>query len=88
MRYDNIRKMKQRVKTYCEHLPYDSRIVCNPERLFAKEPDYKKEKGVIRRKVPVTQFTDGYADFAKPKVESVERCFCFYRIEDLEGGLL
>ena len=84
VRYENVRKMKQRVKIYCEHLPYDQRIVRNPERLFAKEPDYKNEGGVVRRKVPVTQFSEGIADFSLPKTDSVERCFYFYRIADLD----
>lgn len=83
VKYENVKKMKQRIRTYCEHLPYDSKIVCNPERLFGKEPDYKNEGGVVRKKVLVTQFVDGYADFSLPKVESVERCFFFYRMQDL-----
>lgn len=76
------------LKAYCENLPYEKRIVINPESLFGDEQRWKSE-GVVSRQAMVSELSNysdsmlGY-DESKAKVKrGDERCYYFFKIHDI-----
>ena len=77
------------LKAYCENLPYEKRVIANPESLFADEQRWRVE-GMVSRMAWVSPLNDKFGenligyDPHKPRERKAdERCFYFWHIEDV-----
>lgn len=77
------------LKAYCESLPYEQRVVINPESLFGGESRWRQE-GIVSRQAWVSvldsQYSEsmmGYDPNKKREKRLNERCFYFYHISDV-----
>lgn len=77
------------LRSYCENLPYEQRVIVNPESLFKEESRWKSE-GMVSRMAWVSILDDGYSenlsgyDPSKPRERKAdERCYYFYKLEDV-----
>ena len=76
------------VKSYCENLPYEQRIIVNPESLFGSEQRWKSE-GVVSRQAWVSPLDDSYSENLSgynpnlPREKRSERCYYFFKIKDV-----
>lgn len=77
------------LKAYCESLPYEQRVVVNPESLFGGESRWRQE-GIVSRQAWVSVLDSAYSesmvgyDPAQKREKRInERCFYFYRISDI-----
>lgn len=85
----NVTKFGKSLNSYCENLPYEKRVVVNPESLFKDEQRWRVEK-VVSRKAWVSPLDDRYSenligyDPGRPREKKAdERCYYFYKIEDV-----
>ena len=77
------------LRAYCENLPYEQRIVINPESLFKDEQRWKSE-GVVSRHAWVSVLDErhsenmvGYNPTRLRERREKERCYYFYYIKDV-----
>lgn len=85
----NVAKFGRCLKSYCDNLPYEKRVMVNPESLFKDEQRWRTE-GVVSRMAWVSVLDDRYSenlvgyDVGKTRERKAdERCYYFYRIEDV-----
>ena len=85
----NVSRFGKCMKSYCDNLPYEKRVVVNPESLFKDEQRWRVE-GVVSRIAWVSPLDDGYSenltgyDPSRPReLKPNERCYYFYRLEDV-----
>ena len=88
----NVARFGKCLKSYCENLPYEKRVMVNPESLFKDEQRWKTE-GVVSRMAWVSVLDDrfsenliGYDPSKARERKADERCYYFYRIEDVPQG--
>lgn len=77
------------LRSYCENLPYEQRVIVNPESLFKEESRWKSE-GMVSRMAWVSVLDDSFSenlsgyDPSKPRERKAdERCYYFYKLEDV-----
>ena len=85
----NVTRFGKCLKSYCENLPYEKRVMVNPDSLFKDEQRWRAE-GVVSRVAWVSVLDDSYSenlagyDPSKPREKKAnERCYYFYRLEDV-----
>ena len=85
----NVARFGKCLKSYCENLPYEKRIIVNPESLFKEEQRWRTE-GVVSRQAWVSVLNDRFSenlvgyDPSRPREKkNDERCYYFYKIEDV-----